>query len=205
MTHTLDFQIPHFQLIYTNTTAHDLQDIELFEDEMDQFKSISNPKRKIEFLGVRLLRNSLNIKEKINYTNTGKPFVLAAKCQISITHCQDFVALAKSQEPIGIDMELEARDISSVISKFTSSHEEILYSGAPSNWAIELWCAKEAVYKLFNIAGLAFREEICVKERTLTHEFVYLTGEVCTEHIQKGFVVKIKFVNALVIAVAQFR
>ncbi|MEY5000074.1 MAG: hypothetical protein RLZZ211_110 [Bacteroidota bacterium] len=205
MTHTLDFQIPYFQLIYINTAAHDLQDIELFEDEINQLESITNPKRKIEFLGVRLLRNSLNIKEKISYKTSGRPFFLGAQCQISITHCQDFVAFATSQEAIGIDMELEARDISSVISKFTSSHEKILYSGATSNWAIELWCAKEAVYKLFDIPGLAFREEICVKERSLTHEFVHLTGEVCTRLLQKDFVVKIKFENELVIAVAQFK
>jgi phosphopantetheinyl transferase len=205
MTHTLDFQIPHFQLAYVNSAALNLQSVELFDSEIEQLEALSNTKRKVEFLGVRWLRNSFSINEKIEYKNSGKPFLESHKWEISITHCDNYVAFAIAHQPIGIDIELASRDAKRIINKFTSEYEKNLYSSIESNWAIELWCAKEAVYKLFDIAGLHFREEIQIHERQTDLNFVYLNGYVCQHQHRQPFAVKIKLENDLIIAVAHFK
>jgi len=96
------------------------------------------------------------------------------------------------------------RDTSRVINKFVSEEEKNLYKDNLSNDALELWCAKEAVYKLFDLPGLSFKEEIFVLNRKLRGELILLEGIVQRDVLKKNFMVKIAKENDLLIAVAVF-
>jgi 4'-phosphopantetheinyl transferase len=201
---SIDFQISSLQLVYMNSSSVNEHSNILLEGEAEQFKLLSNDKRKVEFLGVRFLRNSLSIKEPIQYLSSGKPQLSQLGKPISISHCSKYIALAVCAEPVGLDIELLGRDTSRVINKFVSEEEKNLYKNNLPKDALELWCAKEAVYKLFDLPGLSFKEEILVLNRKLKGELILLEGIVQRDVLKKNFMVKIAKENDLLIAVAVF-
>lgn len=201
---SIDFQISSLQLVYMNSSHVNEHSIHLLEEEAEQFKSLSNDKRKVEFLGVRFLRNSLEINEPIKYLSSGKPYLSRLQHPISISHCSKYIALALCAEPIGLDIELFGRDTSRIINKFISEEEKILYQNDLAESALELWCAKEAVYKLYDLQGLAFKEEISILQRKKQGELILLEGKVQRSMPKQEFIVKIAKENDLLIAVATF-
>lgn len=201
---SIDFQMSSLQLVYVNSSSVNEDSIILLEEEAEQFKSLSNDKRKVEFLGVRFLRNSLEINEPIKYLNSGKPYLCSLQHPISISHCSKYIALAMCAEPIGLDIELLGRDTSHIINKFISEGEKILYKNDLTDGALELWCAKEAVYKLYDLKGLAFKDEITILKRKKHGELILLEGKVQRTIPKREFIVKIARENDLLIAVATF-
>ncbi len=201
---SIDFQISSLQLVYMNSSSVSQHSNILLKEEAEQFKLLSNDKRKVEFLGVRFLRNSLSIKEPIQYLSSGKPQLSQLDNPISISHCSKYIALAVCAEPVGLDIELLGRDTSRIINKFVSEEEKNLYKNNLLNDALELWCAKEAVYKLFDLPGLSFKEEILILNRKSKGELILLEGIVQRDVLKKNFMVKIAKENDLLIAVAVF-
>lgn len=201
---SIDFQMSSLQLVYMNSSSVNEDSIILLEEEAEQFKSLSNDKRKVEFLGVRFLRNSLEINEPIKYLSSGKPYLCSLQQPISISHCSKYIALAMCTEPVGLDIELIGRDTSHIINKFISEGEKILYKNDLTDGALELWCAKEAVYKLYDLKGLAFKDEITILKRKKQGELILLEGKVQRNIPKREFIVKIARENDLLIAVATF-
>ena len=201
---SIDFQINSLQLVYMNSTSVDANSIQLLEEESEQLKLLSNDKRKVEFLGVRHLRNSLSIKESIRYLGSGKPYFALHQSAVSISHCSKYIALVVCKEPVGLDIELLDRDTSRIINKFVSEEEKNLCKNDFSDVALELWCAKEAVYKLFDIPGLSFREEILSLRKKIQGELIIFEGVVKRNAPKQNFIVKIAKENDLLIAVAVF-
>ena len=201
---SIDFQMSSLQLVYMNSSSVNEHSIILLEEEAEQFKSLSNDKRKVEFLGVRFLRNSLDINEPVKYLSSGKPYLSQLQHPISISHCSKYIALAICAEPVGLDIELLGRDTSRIINKFISEGEKILYKNDLTDGALELWCAKEAVYKLYGLQGLAFKDEITIFNRKEQGELILLEGKVQRNIPKREFIVRIAKENDLLIAVATF-
>jgi 4'-phosphopantetheinyl transferase len=201
---SIDFQLSSLQLVYLNSSSVNEHSIILLEEEAEQFKLLSNDKRKVEFLGVRFLRNSLDINEPIKYLSSGKPYLSQLQHPISISHCSKYIALAVCAEPVGLDIELLGRDTSGIINKFVSEEEKILYKNNLVDGALELWCAKEAVYKLYDLQSLAFKDEITIFKRKKQEELILLEGKVQRNIPKREFIVKIARENDLLIAVATF-
>jgi 4'-phosphopantetheinyl transferase len=201
---SVDFHIPSLKLVYLNSLLNNEFSVSLYSEEKEQYQKLSNDKRKNEFLGVRYLRNSLDINEPIKYLSSGKPYFSQLQNQVSISHCPKYIALAVCAEPIGLDIELLGRDTSRIINKFVSEEEKNLYKNNLPNDALELWCAKEAVYKLFDLPGLSFKEEILVLNRKLKGELILLEGIVQRNDLKTNFMVKIAKENDLLIALAVF-
>ena len=97
------------------------------------------------------------------------------------------------------------RDTSRIINKFVSEEEKNLYKNRLLYDALELWCAKEAVYKLFDLPGLSFKDEILILNRKLNGQLILLEGIVQRNIPKKNFMVKIAKENDLLIAVAVFK
>ena len=154
---------------------------------------------------MRFLRNSLSITEPIQYLSSGKPQLSGLDKPISISHCSKYIALAVCAEPVGLDIELLDRDTSRIINKFVSEEEKNLYKNRLLYDALELWCAKEAVYKLFDLPGLSFKDEILILNRKLNGQLILLEGIVQRNIPKKNFMVKITKENDLLIAVAVFK
>ncbi len=201
---SIDFEITALNFLYMNSMLIDEKAVALFKEEIAQSKSYTHRQRKEAFLGIRFLRNSLGINKPITYNLNGKPFLEGDKNYISISHSQHFVAFAFSEIPIGIDLEKADRDTSKIINKFVSEDEKNLYHQAKGNWPLELWCAKEAVYKLYDIPGLSFKDGIQIQSRE-QNQLTLLEGCLKGAGPNKTFLVKLKEAHGLLFAVAHFK
>ena len=81
----------------------------------------------------------------------GKPFIADHKeIHFNISHCQRAIAVAVSDEPVGIDVESFRRFSNSLLDKTMNDSEkaEILASESPEEIFAAYWTRKEAVFKL---------------------------------------------------------
>lgn len=199
------FQVPTLTFLYMNSLLIHEEAVTLFDDEIEQCKKFYNLKRKNNFIGVRHLRNTLEINKPIQYKSNGKPFLQDDNKCISISHSSDFVALAACDIPIGIDMEKADRDASRIINKFVSDDEKNLYQAVKGNWPLELWCAKEAVYKLYDIPGLSFKDGIQIQSRIQNKDAYQLEGCIHLDGLNSTFIVRLAEEKGLLFAVAYFK
>jgi phosphopantetheinyl transferase len=101
----------------------------------------------------------------ITKNENGKPFLKAKSGFISISHTKHFAAATLSTKgSTGIDLEAITPRILKVIPR-VSSPEELLKI-KDSKDATLYWCAKEALYKLYDKPGLDFSEQLQVQKTT---------------------------------------
>ncbi len=197
----IDFELAdlHFALQGQKEINH--EDVFLYEEEREQLQLIGHPRRKLEFIGIRHLRNCMGLNTPIKYALSGKPFMEQSDQFISIAHCPEFYSLAKSTFEIGIDIELLQRDTSHLVDKF-STDEELKLNPKMSlkEWALELWCAKEAVYKLANIPGLSFKNDIRINRRAIVNGQIRLFGSI--RKVNQDFEIRVAKTDQLLLAVA---
>lgn len=116
-------------------------------------------KRRAEFIAaIVVLRNILGFEPQIAYLNNGKPYLLNAQTNISISHCKDYVCVAVSDKyKVGIDIEQVSPRIDSLAQRFMTAgeFEELNKRRLEDNdqlsareFATLVWCSKEAVYKI---------------------------------------------------------
>ena len=94
-------------------------------DEMEEISLIRNPSLRKQKLAVRALLNEM-FEEKVylGHHDNGKPFLENCITNISITHCEKYVAVITHQEDdLGIDIESLDRDFSAVEQKALSEEE----------------------------------------------------------------------------------
>jgi phosphopantetheinyl transferase len=139
---------------------------ELFPEEREQINSLINEFRKIEFLGIRRLRNESKLPSPIFYTDTRKPFLdVALNTYISISHSKNYCALGVSSSEIGIDIEEMSPRIERIASRFVNSEEMRFINEEKILDLTKLWTMKEAMFKLNNRTGIEFKSELIIEER----------------------------------------
>jgi phosphopantetheinyl transferase len=123
---------------------------ELITKVQQTFKS---SKRQKEWLGVRLLlKHVLGSNVQIAYKSSGAPFLINSNKHISISHSGMLVAIALSNEKVGIDLQIISDKPLKIKSRFLSNAEIQMMGGQlDALTAVKLWCAKEAVYKFLSI------------------------------------------------------
>ena len=137
----------------------------LKEYEKHYFEKINHKERRIEFKGVRQLRNELIPGADILYESNGRPTVNLKDIHISISHSSKSILMGLSYIPIGIDIEEIHPRILRVKSKFLHPEESPYYSSDKIEDLVLLWTIKESMYKLCGISGLDFKNEIRVIKR----------------------------------------
>ena len=160
-------------------------------DYAPQAQSFRSTQRQREWLATRaLLHNVLGDDIRIAYDKDGAPRLVNINQEqisqdssymqddeqglpaISISHSHQWVAiaLATSQKSIGLDLEIVSEKAGRVQHKFLTQEEQLIIS--PTLSPTDLWCAKEATYKLCNHSGLLFLEEmrLYTKEEQLLME-----------------------------------
>ncbi len=129
----------------------------LDETEVQQFKNLSHERRRCEWLASRLLiSNLLGKYQKVYYNSAGKPFI-EEDFNISITHSYDIAGVMLSPSKIvGLDVEKMNLRILKVENKLLEKTEldelQVLDDKIPNLYVN--WCAKEAMYKAYNISDL---------------------------------------------------
>jgi phosphopantetheinyl transferase len=200
-----NFKLPDFQFALLRSDAFDPGAVVIHPEEIELLNTRSNPKRKNEFLGARHLRNQLKIKSPILYHSSGRPYFSANELALSISHTKDFIALASAVFPIGIDIEQKDRDAARIINKFAREDEKVLCTDNPKEWYLQLWCAKEAIYKLVGIENLSFKNEIHVHARLKKAETTFLSAIVQQGTQKHDIDVQISETSDLQMAVAKFK
>jgi phosphopantetheinyl transferase (holo-ACP synthase) len=119
--------------------------------------------RRKQFYVARILANKLTkSNSKIKYNKSGKPFFEHQKFHLSITHCKNYLAIIISKKyEVGIDLEEITDRVHSIKHKFMNDFE--LLKMDKKNETLELymnWCAKEAIYKIFDFNKLYFKDMI---------------------------------------------
>ncbi len=136
------------------------------ENEKAEYKKFMLKKRQSEYLTTRLLLQELwGEKTEIIYQKSGRPQIKNSKYNISISHSADMVAIFISNNLIGIDVEIESRNIDKVVNRFLHPKELwwIENSEKPQFLKMLFWCAKEAVYKCACQPGIQFDTEIFIQ------------------------------------------
>ena len=123
---------------------------------------------------------------KLNTVSVGS---VAVK-KVEFTAGGQVVKFSSKKLPVPLEIELLDRDTSRIINKFVYEKKKNLYKNRLLYDALELWCAKEAVYKLFDLPGLSFKDEILILNRKLNGQLILLEGIVQRNIPKKNFMVK---------------
>jgi len=135
---------------------------EVSKVRLQNMKSVEHQKG---FLSVRCLLNEAGYSDfDLYYSEDGKPHLIDGK-YITISHSHHFSAIAISDIPAGIDLELRRDLIKKLGPKFCISEYDFLEINA-SDYIRQLtviWGAKEAVFKIENKVGISFKDHIFVQ------------------------------------------
>jgi len=127
------------------------------------------------FMSVRHLVAMFGYTDQdLYYDEFGKRHLHDGK-HISISHSFNFAGIIVSDVPVGIDIEKQRDKITIISHKFVNEFEN-QYIGTQDNeikGLTAIWCAKEALYKLFAQKGLSFKQHIFISPFTLDYPFLY--------------------------------
>ncbi len=137
----------------------------LTDNEELYLKKITNENRKQEFIQVRALRNKSIGEIEIDYTESGKPFLVNSKEYISISHSQNFIGILKAPFDVGLDVEEINERILKIKNRFLNEKELKLFDSSIENLTIA-WTLKEALFKLNTRNGIDFRKELLIEGKT---------------------------------------
>ncbi len=113
-----------------------------------------------QFLAKLLLLRKLHLLDSLSYLPNGKPVL--SKGFISISHAGPYVAIAVSDQELGLDIEAPNPKLQKIASRFIAPEEIHLLDDLAIKNFQKLWTAKESIYKLMNQPGLRFRDQILV-------------------------------------------
>jgi 4'-phosphopantetheinyl transferase len=134
----------------------------------DELSAITHPQKLREWLASRLLIKIIAEQFDINYIGTykdehGKAFLIDNDSHISITHTNDFVAVAiNPPAAVGIDMEKMDAKLQRTSKKYLSQ-PEFEHAGDEIALLCMYWCAKEALYKLYGKKKVSFKDSIYIE------------------------------------------
>lgn len=118
--------------------------------DLSIYKSIKLEKRKWEWLSLQLLKEFAGISGEIFYRHNGKPFI-AGENHISISHGEGIAGLLISRKNAGLDIQKPDEKLEHIKNKFCNADElsESDKSASPLEYLTIIWCAKEAIFKVF--------------------------------------------------------
>ena len=158
--HIADTHVYTWQL--TETVVQLSAGLSLSQGEEERLTTLHSQKRQREFLAIRhLLQEAQLSTTALYYTPEGKPQLEGQ--YISITHSHNFVMIALSPRPIGIDIERCTPRILRLAPRFTpwqapSDMDELTQIQAYT----QLWTIKEALYKIADFPSVCFYEDLQV-------------------------------------------
>lgn len=122
-----------------------------------------NERRRTEHLAWRrVVRRELGRGVEIGYNEVGAPTLNLENTHLSVAHGAGRVAVVISDKRVGIDIESLERDFTSVSSRYMSPEEQAL--STHKEWGAMVWCAKEALYKLYGERGLDLKHDIVLTD-----------------------------------------
>ena len=186
----IDKQINHHCRLGVWKISEDYQQLisALSLDQQDHLtlEGFKNPKRKLEWMSVRVLLNQLTGRSnKILYNGNRKPYLSDHAYNISISHSDQYTSVLLGQDKaVGVDIEKMQSKIEHIAPKFLQQRE--LEQISPNHRMYHLylhWCAKEALYKICDKKNLSFRKNMYIEPFEPRDEG-FLCGQVETPEFQ---------------------
>ena len=158
--HIADTHVYTWQV--TETKAQLSSALTLSQGEQERLMTLHSEKKQREFLAIRhLLQEAQLPTTALYYTPEGKPQL--EEQYISITHSHDFVMIALSPRPIGIDIERCTPRILRLAPRFTPwQAPPDMDEPAQIQAYTQLWTIKEALYKIADLPSVRFYEDLQV-------------------------------------------
>lgn len=150
--------------------------IEESEDELKSQLHLMKPEefrhagRNIQWLASRILLqellHSMNIDgAQLTKNSQGRPLINIPGLHVSISHNPKYTAVALSDKPVGVDVELISPRIGRVKHKFMNLGDFQLVGGEEDLAGMHLvWSAKEAMFKYHSAGELDFRENLFLEK-----------------------------------------
>lgn len=134
---------------------------EATQQRLDKMKSEVHQKG---FLAVRHLLAWAGYSDlDLRYDENGKPSLMDGSF-ISISHSFEYASIVISNENVGIDVEKKREKIKRIANKFCNVEEMRLSEEGNCEVEIltEIWCAKEAMFKMCESRSMSFKEDMSV-------------------------------------------
>jgi phosphopantetheinyl transferase len=175
-------------------------------------KNERKDKRRLEWLACRnLVHQIVDFQSEIYKDQHGKPQLEYARAsesdwQISLSHSHGWAAAIVGRGDVGIDIQQVTPKMEKVIHRILSEKEIQTICG--ENILLQqhlFWGAKEALYKVYGLKNLDFRQHIFVKNVDIKANtegvfFGFAEGEILKENYHKKFILKFqKFENHLLV------
>lgn len=166
-----------------------LPDSKRYEQQLSRF---SSPRRKLEWLSVRVLLYQLLGEEKrIEYAPSGKPRLADSSYFISISHTRGYVAvILSSVSEVGVDIEQYGLKVHKVAHKYMRADEIPSEYQETNTWSLLLhWSAKEVMFKCMDTSEVDFREHLRVSPFQVCEYGEFLAEEYRTDQ-KKKFIIR---------------
>ncbi|MCF8335637.1 MAG: 4'-phosphopantetheinyl transferase superfamily protein [Bacteroidales bacterium] len=163
--------------------------LDLDQNDYETMLAFKNQKRRLEWLSVRVLLDSLTHKKnKILYNGNRKPYLSDSSYNISISHSDLYsTVLICKHKHVGIDIEKMLPKIEPIASKFLKRGEINQINHSKKIYHLYLhWCAKEALYKIFDRRKMSLKNNITI-ESFVPNESGTMFGRVQYKDINERF------------------
>ncbi len=157
---------------------------------VDAVAGMTTEKRCRERIATRLALCMLGMDRPIHYAQSGRP--LCDGQHISISHTGEWVAVAVSRVPVGVDVELRSDKALRVALRFINEREEsMVVGGERSDVATAIWSAKESMFKLVGEDDVNFLRHLCIENMSgdFSSEFIFTARELRTDECRSCRVV----------------
>lgn len=146
--------------------------------DLMHFQGIAHPRIRLESIASRVIVKELTSKFGANYqglfkNKNGKPFLYNLQFNISYSHTENYAAaIIHKSLPVGIDSENIQPKLLNISTRFLSEAEQKM-TGNDLDKICACWCAKEAMYKLYNIKDVEFRDHLKLSKIQLVADNKY--------------------------------
>lgn len=141
--------------------------VTLKDSSLTRLESMKSESHQKGFLAVRMLLQHNDYNDfDLFYDEFGKPHLKPQGCsiknvEISISHSNDFSALAISDSKVGLDLEQLKEKTLRIAKRFMDvSHLENLSEEEKIKKATVVWGIKESIFKIKNEKGISFPNHI---------------------------------------------
>lgn len=163
---------------------------EVSPEEWAAAQQMQLPRRRQEWLTWHaMVRRVLGREVAISYNALGAPQVDTPHIYISVSHCNEGVAVSFAERRCAIDIESLTRNFERVAPRYLTTREALL--SHDDAWKAVVWSAKETLYKYAAEEGLDFRDQLSIiAADTSRHR---LRGRITTatrcEEVEMGYMV----------------
>lgn len=179
---------------FTGDSISDLK-LHLTAQERKTLDSIKLKKRQLEFVLPRyILHYILGIKEEVNYSEDGKPYLESFK--LSISHSHHYFGVYISTQDVGLDIQEINAKLKIIAPKFIPS-EQLNALNSDITSINMIWSIKESLFKYCPHAGVDFKTHLQVPTPKNKREQIIET-EIKTDYFQKVIAVKVESTEDLV-------